>query len=306
MPPTPDLTPSEGGASLTRDAGPATGEPSVAARERAVAQSWLELEAVMKDLREANENLVIANLKSQALASEIGLLYEEATEAIQAKNAFFEQVSHELRSPMTSISGWAALLGISPDPATIAEAARSIASSSAVQVKLVNDLLDVSRIMTQKFEITRAETDFRMVAEEALIAIHPAASTKSISVKKSSPYPIHVDADAIRLRQVLDNLLSNAVKFTPEGGLIETSLTLDGTDAVLELRDDGEGIPAHFLPHVFERHTQAKARRFGGLGLGLAIVKHIVDLHGGSVLAESAGEGKGATFTIRIPGARRG
>lgn len=277
---------------------------TVAAREAAVAQAWIDLETVMGDLREANGHLVLANLRSQELASEVRRLYEEATSAIEAKDAFFEQVSHELRTPMTSISGWASLLGIQADPETISEAARAIAGSAAIQAKLVNDLLDVSRIMTRKFDVTLIETDLRKTVDEAVIAMRPAAMAKGISLSLSGEQGILIDGDPLRLRQVLDNLLSNAVKFTHTDGVIHVSVTRAGRDAVLEVRDNGEGILPDFLPHVFKRHAQAASGRFGGLGLGLAIVKHIVELHGGTVVAESAGPGSGATFTVRIPVAR--
>ncbi len=290
---------------------PATPGPSgvpsgtLAEREAAVAQAWKDLDVVMRDLREANAHLVIANLKSQALAAEVGLLFEEATTALDARDAFFEQVSHDLRTPMTSISGWAAILGINPDPPTIAEAARSIATSAAVQARLVNDLLDVSRIMVNKFELAIEELDLSLVADEAVSAIRPVAIAKGTSLTLNVDHSIVMAGDRIRMRQVLDNLLSNAIKFTAAGGAVSTFITLDGDEAVVVMRDDGEGIPADFLPRVFNRHAQATPNHFGGLGVGLAIVKHIVELHGGSVTAESPGEHQGSTFTVRIPGARR-
>ena len=255
----------------------------------------------MGAIREANEQLVVANLESQLLAEQMTQLHKEATAAIQARDDFFALISHELRTPLTSITGWAALLERNPDSATIAEAARSIAISAALQAQLVNDLLDVSRIMTGKFAITRTQIDFRAVAFDAMSAMNPQAAAKSVSLRMTAQDSIVVSGDAGRLRQVVGNLLSNAVKFTPAGGLIDICLTLKDSYAVLELRDSGEGIPLHFLPHVFDRNAQADARRFGGLGLGLAIVKHIVELHGGSVAAASEGEGKGATFTVCIP-----
>ena len=130
--------------------------------------------------------------------------------------------------------------------------------------------------------------------------MRPLAAAQGISLRITALQSVIVNGDAARLRQVVTNLLSNAVKFTPAGGLIETCLTRDGSFAVVEVCDTGEGISSGFLPYVFERRAQATARRLGGLGLGLAIVKHIVELHGGSVAAASEGEGKGATFTIRI------
>jgi signal transduction histidine kinase len=277
------------------------GEEQLRAAERERADVLLELEALTSALREANGHLIIANLRSQTLAEEMNQLYGEAKSAIQAKDDFFALISHELRTPLTSITGWAALLERAPDPPTVAEAARSIATSAALQAQLIDSLLDVSRIMTGNFAITAAKIDLRAVTDEALTAMRPQAAAKGVSLRMSVQQSIIVNGDAARLGQVVANLLANAIKFTPAGGLIETRLVRDGSFAVVEVCDTGEGIAARFLPHVFERGAQATARRFGGLGLGLAIVKHIVELHDGSVAAASGGEGKGATFTIRIP-----
>lgn len=267
-------------------------------------RSEVDLDEILRDLREANANLVLANLRSQALAAELALLYENATEEMQKKDEFFEQVSHELRSPMTSITGWASLMEVDPAPATIREAVVSIAMSAAIQSKLVDDILEMSKIMTKRFEINKTEIELRSVVNDAISAIRPSCSAKQITLKFAAGNSILVDGDAVRLRQVLNNLLSNAVKFTQAGGAIETTLTLDAPDAVLSVRDNGEGIPAEFLPQVFARHTQATAGRFGGLGLGLTIARHIVELHGGFVEAQSEGAKLGSTFTIRLPGAR--
>jgi signal transduction histidine kinase len=261
----------------------------------------LELEALTSALREANGHLIIANVRSQTLAEQMNQLYEEAKTAIQAKDDFFALISHELRTPLTSIAGWAALLERQPDPPTIAEAARSIAISAALQAQLIDALLDVSRIMTGNFAITEAKIDLHAVIGEAVTAMRPTAAAKGVSLRASVQQSIIVNGDPSRLGQVVSNLLANAVKFTPAGGLIETRLERDGSFAVVEVCDTGEGIASRFLPHVFERGAQETAKRFGGLGLGLSIVKHIVELHGGSVAAASEGEGKGATFTVRIP-----
>jgi signal transduction histidine kinase len=155
--------------------------------------------------------------------------------------------------------------------------------------------------MTGNFAIAEAKIDLRAVMDDSLTAMRPMAAAKEVSLRASVQQSIIVKGDASRLGQVVSNLLANAVKFTPAGGLIETRLVRDGSFAVVEVCDTGEGIASRFLPSIFDRGTQATARRFGGLGLGLAIVKHIVELHGGSVAAASAGEGKGATFTVRIP-----
>jgi signal transduction histidine kinase len=270
-------------------------------REQTAADVRAEFEALMEALREANGHLIMANLRSQSLAEQMNQLYEEARRAIQAKDDFFNVISHELRTPLTSIAGWAALLMLdSPDARTISEAARSIASSAAVQAQLIDDLLDISRIMTNKFAITESKIDLREVIEDGVSGMRPIASARDISLRKQADQSVVIDGDPSRLRQVLTNLLTNAIKFTPAGGLIETRLTREGSFAVIEVSDTGEGISAAFLPLVFERRSQATERRFAGLGLGLAIVKHIVELHRGTVDVRSEGEGKGATFTVRI------
>jgi signal transduction histidine kinase len=276
-------------------------EARLESREQKTEDVRAELEALMGALREANGNLVIANVQSQSLAEQMNQLYEEASTAIQAKDEFFTAISHELRSPLTSIKGWAELLLDSPDAALISEAARSIAASAAVQAHLIDDLLDVSRIITNKFAITEVRINLRDIVEDAVSGMRPIAAANDISLRKVVDEPVFVDADVARLRQVLTNLLNNAVKFTPAGGSIETRLSSDGAFGIIAVCDTGEGISPEFLPHVFERRSQATERRFAGLGLGLSIVKHIVELHGGSVQVTSEGEGKGATFTIRLP-----
>jgi signal transduction histidine kinase len=300
-----EQNPSREEALSLREAAVTAREESLRVSEEAAAQAWRDIDTVMVDLREANEHLVVANVKSEALAQELARLYEKAATESQAKDDFFALLSHELRTPLTSIKGWADLLGRDPDPPTIAEAARSIATSAALQAQLVDDLLDVSRIMTGKFGITKTEMDLGPVVEDAMSALRPMAAAKGLSLRTVERQSIVMRGDATRLRQVVVNLLSNAVKFTPAGGLIEVRVALDGAFAMVQVCDTGDGISSRFLPDVFERHAQADARRFGGLGLGLAIVKHIVELHGGSVAAVSQGAGKGSTFTVRFPTLRQ-
>lgn len=270
-------------------------------KEPTAADVRAEFEALMEALREANGHLVMANLRSQSLAEQMNQLYEEARSTIQAKDDLFSTISHELRTPLTSITGWAALLMDSPDAAIIAEAARSIASSAAVQAHIIDDLLDVSRIMTNKFAIMPTKVDLRDVIEDGVSGMRPIAAAKDVSLIRQAEQSVVVHGDPARLRQVLTNLLSNAIKFTPAGGLVETRLSHDSSFGIIEVADTGEGISAEFLPYVFERRSQATERRFAGLGLGLAIVKHIIELHRGVVEVSTGGEGKGATFTVRIP-----
>jgi signal transduction histidine kinase len=293
-------TPTREEALLAREEAVEAHEEQLESREQTVDDVRAEFEALMEALREANGHLVLANVRSQSLAEQMNLLYEEARTAIEAKDDFFSAISHELRSPLTSIKGWAALLLDSPDAATISEAAHSIATSATLQAKLIDDLLDVSRIMTNKFAITESKVDLRDVIEDSVSGMRPLAAASDNSLRKQADHSV-VDGDAARLRQVLSNLLTNSIKFTPAGGLIEVRLSRDGSFGVIEVCDTGEGISPDFLPYVFERRSQATERRFAGLGLGLAIVKHIIELHGGSVEVSSEGEGKGAKFTLRIP-----
>lgn len=276
-------------------------EAQLESREQRTAAARAEVEELMGALREANGNLIAANLRSQSMAEQMNQLYEEARSAIQAKDDFFSTVAHELRSPLTSMSGWADLLLDTPDAAMIAEAARSIASSAAVQAQLIDDLLDVSRIITNKFGITEVRIDLRDVIDDSISGMRPVAGASDISLTRQVGEAVFVNGDVARLRQVLSNLLNNAVKFTPAGGMIETRLSREGEFGVIAVCDTGEGIPPEFLPHVFQRRSQARERRFAGLGLGLSIVKHIIELHRGTVDVASEGEGKGATFTIRLP-----
>ena len=246
-------------------------------------------------------HLLETQAEVRASGIENARLYAEAIDANRARDEFFAALSHELRTPLTAVLGWAALLARHPDRESAVEAARAIMSAATLQAQLVDDLLDVSRIMTGKFAILKANVDLNALVEDALTSFRPTAAAKKVSLRPELSGPIMMSGDPTRLRQVMSNLLSNAIKFTSNGGLIATRLKREGSEAILSVSDTGEGIPQQFLPHVFERYAQLGERRLGGMGLGLAIVKHIVDLHGGSVSAESAGEGKGSTFTVRLP-----
>ncbi len=229
-------------------------------------------------------------------------LFEEAKAANAAKDAFFAAVSHELRTPMTSIIGWSRILrmdvGDNPD---VIEAAQMIESSAALQAQLVDDLLDVSRIATGKIHLAKEPLRVSEVVGEAVRAAQPAAATKGIRLRENLSDGAVVDGDRARLRQIFGNLLSNAVKFTPAGGLVEVAA--DRADGVVSIRvkDTGRGIGPELLPRVFERGLQAHNAELGGLGLGLTIVRHLVEMHGGDVRAESEGQGRGATFVVRLP-----
>ena len=230
----------------------------------------------------------------------------EAEAANRLKDEFLAIVSHELRTPLTPIIGWAHMLrtGI-PNEMTYAQALEAIERNAQIQVQLINDLLDVSRIITGKLYLDIGQVNLDAVIESALDVMRPAADAKGVRIlyrRDSEVGP--VSGDRGRLQQVVWNLLSNAVKFTPEGGQVEVRLERVGSQAKITVSDTGEGISPNFLPYVFDRFRQADStttRDHGGLGLGLAIVRHLVELHGGTVYAESAGKGQGATFSVSIP-----
>ncbi|MGN6183151.1 MAG: ATP-binding protein [Thermoanaerobaculia bacterium] len=232
--------------------------------------------------------------------------YSEAQDANKAKDEFLITLSHELRTPMTATLGWASMLRRDLSPENFKLAIDTIERSSRAQAQLIDDILDVSRIVTGKLQLDVAPVGIRQIVEAAVDAIRPTANAKQLSIALSlANAPSVAIVDASRLQQVLGNLLSNAVKFTPSGGTISVELhePADG-HARIAVRDTGIGIPRRFLPHIFERFRQADggtSRAHGGLGLGLAIVKSLVELHGGSVIAQSEGEGCGSTFIVTLP-----
>ena len=237
-------------------------------------------------------------------------LHRLAEEANRAKDTFLATVSHELRTPLTSMMGWAELLKLGMlDEKGQQHALDVIEASARAQAQLIGDLLDISRIISGKLRLDVQPLELAPVIAAALDVMHPAAEAKSIQlVARVNRNVGMVSGDPDRMQQVVWNLLSNAVKFTPEGGRVEVSLKRAGAQAEIAVRDDGAGIDPEFLPHVFEHFRQADStstRKHGGLGLGLAIVRRLVELHGGTVAAESKGEGHGATFRIRLPLLRR-
>jgi PAS domain S-box-containing protein len=231
----------------------------------------------------------------------------EAEAANHLKDEFLATVSHELRTPLSTVVSWSRVLQKKFETADpqLQRGLSVIVDNARLQAQIISDLLDMSRIVSGKIQLELAPADLGQLVESAVEAQRPSAEAKRIDLSVASDgEPLIAEVDATRLQQVLWNLLSNAIKFTPEDGRVCIHMRQAGEWAELVVRDTGIGIPARFLPHVFDRFRQADGstgRRFGGLGLGLAIVKQLVELHGGSVRASSEGEGRGSTFTVRLP-----
>lgn len=250
----------------------------------------------------------LANLFARrvALALDNAQLYHAAVEASRARDQFLATVSHELRTPMTATLGWVRMLTLGRlDQDTHELALEAIERSTRAQARLIEDILDVSGIVTGKFRLETGPVDLQAVIGDAIATLKPAADAKQIVVTiDTAGWSGVLQGDANRLQQVIWNLVSNATKFGHRGGRIDVRLRRAGHTAQLTVADDGSGIEPEFLPHVFERFRQADAsltRAHGGLGLGLAIVRHLVELHGGTVRAESAGTDRGTTFRIELP-----
>ena len=243
--------------------------------------------------------------RRQALAREKEARLEAET-ANRLKDEFLSTLSHELRTPLTAIIGWTELLiNGALDKDQQPKALETIGRNARFQAQLVDDLLEVSRIITGKLRVNFNPCELRPVIEAALEGIRPTAEAKAVRLESLlEPGGALIYGDVDRLRQVIWNLLSNAVKFTPRNGSVQVKLLCTGSHALIAVSDSGEGIKRDFLPRVFDRFSQAdgsSSRPHGGLGLGLAIVRHLVELHGGTVRAESPGEGLGATFIVSLP-----
>jgi signal transduction histidine kinase len=238
--------------------------------------------------------------------SELLAARKVADEATRAKDEFLAVVSHELRAPLSSIIGWAHMLGVKkPDAETLGRAVQTIERNARLQAKLIDDILDFARINSGKLRLDVVPLDLTHVIRSTIEGIAPAAHAKSIALDLNlDAAAAHVAGDSDRMQQVLWNMLNNAVKFTPDGGRIAVKLERVGSDAAISITDSGIGISAEFLPFVFERFRQAQdatSRQVGGVGLGMSIARHIVELHGGTIRVASEGVGKGTTFVVRIP-----
>ena len=250
-------------------------------------------------LRDANERLEGALAREQQAR-------RESEEASYLKDEFLMTVSHELRTPLTAIFGWVRMLSTGSVPANERGLALAAVERNArAQTRLIEDLLDVSRAISGKLRIDARGIELKNVVEAAIETVRPALQAKRIRFQSSiDPALPQILADPDRVQQIVWNLLSNAIKFTPEEGTVQIRVTRADASVVIEVSDSGAGIPAAFVPHVFERFRQAEGgtrRKHGGLGLGLAIVRHLTELHGGSVSAESPGEGQGAVFRVQLP-----
>ena len=222
------------------------------------------------------------------------------------KDEFLATVSHELRTPLNAILGWAGILLRNPaDTDITTQAAETIERNARAQTQLIEDLLDISRIITGRMRLDVQPVEIPGVIQASVDAIRPAANAKEIRLQVVlDPEACPVSGDPSRLQQVVWNLLSNAVKFTPNGGSVQVRLSRINSHVEITVSDTGKGISSEFLPYVFDRFRQADSsynRVHGGMGLGLAIVRQLVELHGGTVEAQSAGEGYGASFTVKLP-----
>jgi signal transduction histidine kinase/ActR/RegA family two-component response regulator len=243
---------------------------------------------------------------ARAEAVEKERLYQEASRASRMKDEFLATVSHELRTPLTSILGWSEMLasGRLPEP-MLSQAAATIARNARAQSRIIEDLLDVSRIIGGKLNLNLQVFAPAQAMEAAIESVRPAAVAKDIALElhfAADAGPVIADPD--RLQQVFWNLLSNAVKFNDKGGRVDVRIARTASEVIITVEDTGTGIPPDFLPHMFERFSQVDAsstRQHGGLGLGLAIVRQLVEMQGGSVSASSQGPGRGSQFSVRLP-----
>jgi PAS domain S-box-containing protein len=261
-------------------------------------QAERELQAAKAVAEEANRIKDDLLERERAARSEI-------ERASRLKDEFLATLSHELRTPLNAILGWSQLLRSSPSGEDITEGVQVIERNARAQTQIIEDLLDMSRIISGKIRLDVRRLDLASVVQKAMETVGPMAAGKGVRLQTVlDPHAAPVSGDASRLQQVFWNLLNNAIKFTPKGGRVQVLLERVNSHLEVSVIDTGEGIDPEFLPHVFDRFRQAEAgtaRRHGGLGLGLSIVKQIVELHGGSVRVKSGGKGFGSTFVVALP-----
>ena len=249
--------------------------------------------------------LAVEVARRAATAIDNARLYAQAADANRAKDIFLATLSHEMKTPLTAILGWSRMLKTDGQASEFFdEALEAIEQSARVQERLIEDVLDISRVITGKLSIEKKETRLHDVIRAAVEIIIPIAQQKDVHLRVHESVDVIVNGDETRLRQVLWNLLTNAVKFTPAGGLIEISTACEQNEVRVMVRDSGRGMRADVIPHVFDQfhqNTVADRVKHHGLGLGLAIVRHLINAHGGRVEAHSAGEGKGSEFVVVLP-----
>jgi PAS domain S-box-containing protein len=275
-------------------------------RDEIVVAGLASQAAVAMDNARLYETAKRARADAEKVAAENERLFRQAEESSRLKEEFLATISHELRTPLSAILGWARMLRmgqLSGENAT--KALDTIERNARAQAQLVDDLLDVSRIITGKLRMDVQPADPNSFIDAAVEAVRPAAEAKGVRIQKIvDTGAISIPGDPVRLQQVVWNLLSNAIKFTPRGGRVQIRSERVNSHLEIVVSDTGQGISADFLPHVFDRFRQADqktSRQHGGMGLGLAIVRHLVELHGGTVRANSEGEGQGSTFTVMLP-----
>jgi PAS domain S-box-containing protein len=275
-------------------------------RDEMVVAGMAAQAAVAMDNAQLYEAAKKARAEAERAATENERLYRQAEDSSRLKEEFLATISHELRTPLSAILGWARMLRMGQlSEENESKALDTIERNARAQAQLVDDLLDVSRIITGKLRMDVQPADPNAFIDAAVEAVRPAAEAKGVRVQKViDTGPISIPGDPVRLQQVVWNLLSNAIKFTPRGGRVQIRSERVNSHLEIVVSDTGQGIAPDFLPHVFDRFRQADqktSRQHGGMGLGLAIVRHLVEMHGGTVHASSDGEGQGATFTVTLP-----
>ena len=275
-------------------------------RDEIIVSGLASQAAIAMDNARLYEAAKKARAEAEQAATENERLFRQAEESSRLKEEFLATISHELRTPLSAILGWARMLRLGQlSDENVAKALDTIERNARAQAQLVDDLLDVSRIITGKLRMDVRPADPNSFIDAAVEAVMPAAEAKGVRVQKVvDSGPISIPGDPVRLQQVVWNLLSNAIKFTPRGGRVQIRSERINSHLEIIVTDTGQGIASDFLPHVFDRFRQADqktSRQHGGMGLGLAIVRHLVELHGGTVQANSEGEGQGAIFTVTLP-----
>ena len=271
-----------------------------------IARDITDQRQARKALDEAYAVAKRAQSEAEAAAREKERLYKQAEESSRLKEEFLATISHELRTPLSAILGWTRMLRLGQiSSEDQVRALETIERNARAQAQLIDDLLDVSRIVTGKLRMDVRPADPNSFIDAAVEAVRPAADARGVRMQKvTDTGAVSIPGDPVRLQQVVWNLLSNAIKFTPRGGRVQIRSERVNSHLEIVVSDTGQGISPDFLPHVFDRFRQADqktSRQHGGMGLGLAIVRHLVELHGGSVRAASEGVGQGATFTVMLP-----